>query len=85
MQESNHRKVCPFQYLSRSTMPTLLTVRGLSRSTRSLHHHVVSKHASLIAFSERLHQMEGIRFNDFVQFLTSESPGCTIGGPRQRG
>jgi site-specific recombinase XerD len=49
----------------------LLTVRGLSRSTRSLHHHVVHKLLSsrfpigYISWSE-------IRFNDFVQFLTSE-------------
>ena len=49
----------------------LLTVRGLSRSTRSLHHHVVHKLLSsrfpigYISWSE-------IRFNDFVQFLASE-------------
>ena len=49
----------------------LLTVRGLSRSTRSLHHHVVHRLLSsrlpigYIRWSE-------IRFNDFVQFLTSE-------------
>jgi site-specific recombinase XerD len=49
----------------------LLTVRGLSRSTRSIHHHVIHKLLSsrfpigYISWSE-------IRFNDFVQFLTSE-------------
>ena len=49
----------------------LLTVRGLSRSTRSLHHHVIHKLLSsrfpigYISWSE-------IRFNDFVQFLASE-------------
>jgi integrase/recombinase XerD len=49
----------------------LLAVRGLSRSTRSLHRHVVHKLFSsrfpigYITWSE-------IRFSDFVQFLTSE-------------
>jgi hypothetical protein len=49
----------------------LLTARGLSRSTRSLQHHVVHKLLSssfpigYISWSE-------IRFSDFVQFLTNE-------------
>jgi site-specific recombinase XerD len=49
----------------------LLRVRGLSRSTRNLHHHVVLRFlssrfpAGYVTWSE-------VRFNDFVQFLSSE-------------
>ena len=49
----------------------LLTVRGLSRSTRSLHHHVVHRLLSS-RFPTGCIRWSEIRFNDFVQFLTSE-------------
>ena len=49
----------------------LLTVRGLSRSTRSLHHHVVHRLLSS-RFPIGYIRWSEIRFNDFVQFLTSE-------------
>ena len=49
----------------------LLTVRGLSCSTRNLHHHVVHKLLSARFPSGNI-DWSKIRFNDFVQFLTSE-------------
>ena len=62
----------------------LLRVRGLSRSTRNLHHHVVHRFllsrfpAGYITWSE-------VRFKDFVQFLRASLRGCTIGQLRQLG
>jgi len=49
----------------------LLTVRGLSRSTRSLHHHVVHRLLSS-RFPIGYIRWSEIRFSDFVQFLSSE-------------
>ncbi|PYX62828.1 MAG: hypothetical protein DMG74_19310 [Acidobacteria bacterium] len=49
----------------------LLTARGLSRSTRSLHHHVVHRMLSS-CFPNGNIDWSKICFNDFVQFLTSE-------------
>jgi hypothetical protein len=62
----------------------LLTVLGLSRSTRSLHHHVVHRLLSS-RFPIGYIRWSEIRFNDFVQFLTSESARLHNRGPRQRG
>jgi hypothetical protein len=45
----------------------LLTVRGLSRSTRILHQHVVHKFLSS-RFPIGYIRWSEIRFNDFVQF-----------------
>ena len=49
----------------------LLTTRGLSCSTRNLHHHVVHKLLSARFPSGNI-DWSKVRFNDFVQFLTSE-------------
>jgi hypothetical protein len=49
----------------------LRTVRGLSRSTRSLHRHVVHRLLSW-RFPIGYIRWSEIRFNDFAQFLTSE-------------
>ena len=49
----------------------LLTTRGLSRSTRNLHRHVVHKLLSS-RFPSRNINWSRVRFNDFVQFLTSD-------------
>jgi integrase/recombinase XerD len=49
----------------------LLTARCLSRSTRNLHHHVVHRLLSSRFPSGNI-DWSKIRFNDFVQFLTSE-------------
>jgi hypothetical protein len=49
----------------------LLTARGLSRSTRNLHRHVVHRLLSSRFPSGNI-DWSKIRFNDFVQFLTSE-------------
>jgi hypothetical protein len=49
----------------------LPTARGLSRSTRNLHHHVVHRLLSSRFPSGNI-DLSKIRFNDFVQFLTSE-------------
>ena len=62
----------------------LLKERGLSRSTRSLHHHVVHRFLSARFPSGNI-DWSKVRFNDFVQFLTSEFARLTIDGLRQRG
>jgi site-specific recombinase XerD len=49
----------------------LLTARGLSRSTRTLHHHVVHGFLSSRFPSGNI-DWSKVRFNDFVQFLASE-------------
>jgi site-specific recombinase XerC len=49
----------------------LLKERGLSRSTRNLHHHVVHRLLSARFPSGNINWSR-IRFSDFVQFLTSE-------------
>jgi hypothetical protein len=49
----------------------LLKERGLSRSTRNLHHHVVHRLLSARFPSGNI-DWSRIRFSDFVQFLTSE-------------
>ena len=49
----------------------LLKERGLSHSTRNLHHHVVHKLLSARFPSGNI-DWSKVRFNDFVQFLTSE-------------
>jgi hypothetical protein len=49
----------------------LLNVRGLSRSTRNLHYHVVHRFFSSRFASGCINWSE-VRFNDFVQFLTRE-------------
>ena len=49
----------------------LLTTRGLSCSTRNLHHHVVHKLLSARFPSGNI-DWSDVRFNDFVQFLASE-------------
>jgi integrase/recombinase XerD len=49
----------------------LLTARGLSRSTRNLHHYVVHRFLSARFPSGNI-DWSKVRFNDFVQFLTSE-------------
>lgn len=49
----------------------LLAARGLSRSTRNLHHYVVHRLLSSRFLSGNI-DWSKVRFNDFVQFLTSE-------------
>jgi site-specific recombinase XerC len=49
----------------------LLKERGLSRSTRNLHHHVVHRFLSS-RFQIGYVSWNEVRFNDFAQFLTSE-------------
>ena len=49
----------------------LLKERGLSRSTRNLHHHVVHRLLSARFPSGNI-DWSRISFSDFVQFLTSE-------------
>jgi hypothetical protein len=51
----------------------LLTARGLSRSTRNLHHHVVHRLLSS-RFPSGDIDWSKVRFNDFVQFLTRPKP-----------
>jgi site-specific recombinase XerD len=49
----------------------LLNARGLSRSTRNLHHHVVHRFFSS-QFQIGYVSWNAVRFNDFVQFLATE-------------
>jgi hypothetical protein len=49
----------------------LIRVRGLSRSTRNLHHQVVHRFLSS-RFPTGYVTWSEVRFNDFVQFLSSE-------------
>jgi hypothetical protein len=49
----------------------LIRVRGLSRSPRNLHHHVVHRFFSS-RFPTGYVTWSEVRFNDFVQFLSSE-------------
>ncbi len=54
----------------------LLTARGLSRSTRNLHHHVVHRFFSSRFPSANI-DWSKVRFNDFVQFdMNHQSSGA---------